>query len=185
MSYVLKSRLYREEMLKWALVIALFAWAITATVVAASAKNEIVLVGVSDNESYLITPENKAHEQKELVGFVRKYLSLYYSFDEKTFAQNISAAGDLMSEELWIAKQPELEKLAANLKTDPLSQHANILSLDYLEDGKYEASIELVIHRKLDRAKALVKVNLRLERRIRTSNNVWPYEVTELTDAVL
>lgn len=185
MNYLIKSRMYREEVLKWLLITALFAWAITATAVAASTKNEVLLIGVSSDDSYLITPENNVHEKTELVAFIKKYLDLYYTFDEKSFGQNISSAGDLMSEELWASKQNEIEKLESNLKADPLSQKATIISLDQLDDGKYEVILQLVIHRKMDVAKVQVRVNLRTEKRTRSSQNVWPYQVVELTDAVL
>lgn len=184
-NYILKSRLYREELLRWLLIVSLLAWAITATAIAATTKSQIYLIGVSSDESYLITPENRSHERSELLAFIKKYLDLYYTFDEKSFGQNISSAGDMMSEDLWLSKQPEIERLSTNLKTDPLSQKATILSLDQLDEGKYEAIVQLEIRRKLDVTKVQVRVNLRTESRERTATNVWPYQVVELVDAVL
>ncbi|RYZ89888.1 MAG: hypothetical protein EOP06_08670 [Proteobacteria bacterium] len=185
MNYVLRSRMYREELLRWALIIALFCWAVVATAVAATTKSQILVIGVSDNESYLISEVNAAHEQKEVVAFLQKFIGRYYGFDEKTFGESISGAGDMMSEDLWALKQPEIQKLATNLKVDPLSQSVSILSLDKIDEGKFEALIRLEIRRKLDVAKVDVRVSMKIEKRERNAQNVWPYELVEVSDAVL
>lgn len=177
--------MYREELLRWGLIAALSAWALTATIALAMKSDRTILIGVSDDSSYLIEATNLSIQRKELGSFAKTFVDFYYSFDENSYETRLSRAGDLMSSDLWELKSQEFQKMKAALAKDPLSQTAMVLSIDESATNFVEALVAIRIHRKLESRTAKLKVSIKVTPRERTPENPWPYEVVEITDATL
>lgn len=185
MSYILKSRMYREELLRWILIVALGLWAITASVAYLRMKPQTIVIGVSDDASYLIETESKAHVAKEKVLFLSKFIDSYYAFDEKTFDMKMTRAGDFMSQDLWQIKQPEILKVKAALIASPYTQTLKVLNIDDLGEGKVEAMVLVGVTKKLTTGSARVKITMRIQDKLRDLTSAYPFEVTEFSDATL
>ncbi len=185
MSYILKSRFVREELLRWALVIVLFGWAVTATAWAISKNPKTVLIGVADDSSYVISVENAVLEKKELLSFSKEFLLSFYQYSPESFGTQISRAGDLMSTDCWEQHKMQLGIIAEKLKKEPLSQTATIESIDAIDNETFEAVVNLAVSRKLETTQAKVRVTLKISKKRRSESNPWPFEILEFRDAVI
>lgn len=182
--YWLKSRFIREEALRLALIAALSLWAITATLVALLKTEKTILIGVSDEASYVISQSNEAVKRKEIASFVRSFIENYFEFTPSNHAEKISLAGDLMAKSLWDEKRPNLLKINERLKSEPLIQSAKILSIDLINEETVEALLEIHIAKRIESVSTNLKVTLKVRPHERTETNPWPYEITEVKDEV-
>lgn len=185
MSYLFKSRLLREEIYKWMLIVALFAWAVTATTVAFSKQEKILLIGTSDQGSFLISRTEEQVLEKERLELLKKFLSLYYSVDPSSYLERVSQAGDLMSKEFWEVKRSSFLEIKKKLDENPLTQTSRIKSIDLIGENVFEVVLELTVFQKLSENKTLLRSTVQLERHNRTEINPWPYEVVEVKDELL
>jgi len=177
--------MYREELLRWLLIIALSLWAIGASVLLITRKDKLVVIAVSDDTSYVVRNTNQTRERKELLSFVKLTIEKLYSFTPETFSHNLTMVSDLMSEELWALKREQFERLNQRLQKDPLTQTSKIVSVNDLGDGKIQAQIEAQIRHKLEVKTINLKVDLEIRKRQRSESNPWMYEVTGLKDETL
>ncbi len=182
--YLFKSRFFREELLRWGLIVALAAWALTATLALILKRERTILIGVSDDSSYLIQEVNPSVQRKELASFIKAFVSQYYSFEAATYEARLSRAGDFMSQELWQLKQSEILKMKDALSKDPLSQRASIVSIDEIGDGKLEVLLAVAVQKRLRTTQVRLTVSLKIENQKRTLENTWPYRIVEITDAI-
>jgi hypothetical protein len=105
--YWLRSRFIREEVLRASVIVILFSWAVTASLIALLKKDRIILIGVADESSYVISQTNEILRRKEVVSFVRGFIASYYEFTPTSHVEKISRAGDLMTAPLWESKRAE------------------------------------------------------------------------------
>ena len=183
--YWLRSRFVREEVLRLSLIVVLGLWAITATAVALLKTEKTILIGVSDDSSYVISNSNEALRRKEVVSFIRSFIESYYEFSPANHAEKLSRAGDMMTPTLWEQKRPDLQRLNERLKIEPLVQTAKILSIDMVDDETIEALLQVQIVKRLESVSKNLKVTLKMKAHDRSDSNPWPIEISEVTDAVL
>lgn len=181
----LKSKLLREEIKQWLLIMSLSIWAIFATAFALKNNSKTILIGIDDSGSRLITETNDRILQNELRNFLKHFIEQYFIYDEKTFADQMSLASDLMSPELWEIQKPKLLEIKEKLQKLPLTQLADIESLDKIDDDKVEGILNLVIKSKLSDHKVKLKISLKILKIKRTEQNPWGFEIAELSDVVL
>jgi len=181
----LKSKLLREEIKHWLLIISLTLWAVLASTFALRNNSKTILIGIDDSGSRLITETNDRILQSELKNFIKYFVDRYYMYDEKTYADQISAASDLMNPGLWESQKPKLLEIKEKLQKMPLVQLAEIESLDKVDNDKVEGVLNLIIKSKLTEHKVKLKIVLRISKSPRTEQNPWGYEITELSDVVL
>lgn len=185
MSYLLRSRFIREEFLKWSLSIALLCWAITATAWAISKNARTVLIGVSDETSYVIATENASLQKKELLSFAKEFLLSFYQYSPESFGTQISRAGDLMANDCWEQHKAQLASIGDKLKKEPLSQVAVIDSIEAIDDENFDAFLNLTVSRKLEVTHAKIRVTLKISKKRRSESNPWPFEILEFRDAII
>lgn len=185
MSLVFKSKLLREEIKYWLLLVCLFLWALTATVYSVSKAEKIILVGIDDVGARLITDSKDRLLQSELKNFLRSFFESYYAYDEKTFLSKIGNATEVMSDDLWQRNKDRLMELNQNLQKTPLSQSAEIESIDLIDQGKVEAILVVLIHSRINEQRVRLKVVLEFKRNDRSEKNPWGFQITELSDAVM
>lgn len=183
--YWLRSRFIREEVLRVALIATLAVWAVSATAIALFKKEKTVLIGVSDDASYVISQSNETLRRKEIVSFVRGFIANYYEFSPNNHAEKISRAGDAMASSLWESKRADLQRINERLKTEPLVQTPKILSIDLLDDETVEVLLQIHIAKRIESVSTNLKVTLKVRPHERSESNPWPFEISEVSDAVL
>jgi hypothetical protein len=183
--YWLRSRFIREEVLRTSIIVVLFSWAVTASLIALLKQDRTILIGVADESSYVISQSNETLRRKEIVSFVRGFIASYYEFTPTNHAEKISRAGDLMAAPLWESKRAGLLSINDRLKADPLVQSAKVLSIDLIDEQSVEALIQIQINKRIESITTNLKVTLKVHQRERTESNPWPFEIAEVSDAVL
>lgn len=182
---LLKSRLYREEILRWILIVVLALWATSATVWALSVKREIILIGLDETGARLITDKKDKLLEAEALAFIQAFAKHYLNYNESTFDTEMGLASDFLSADLWERKKADLVSLREKLKREPLTQNGEIESIDLTGELQYEVVTQVRIRRRLVEANVRLRLRLSLERRERSTSNQWAYEIKEMQDESL
>lgn len=182
---IFTSKLLRNEIKHWFLIASLFLWASLATFFALKNNSKIILIGIEDRETRIISESNDRILQNELKNFINHFVENYYSFNEQSFSDRISKASDLMAISLWEIQAPKLLVIQQKLKSQPLSQFAEIESMDKIDSDKVEAILNLTIKSKLSEHKVKLKLVLLYSKAKRTETNPWGFQIEELSDATL
>lgn len=185
MSLIFTSKLYREEFKHWLLIAALAIWGLTASAFALTNRSQTLVIGIDEVGTRLITNSSDRLIRSETKNFLKSFLDLYYSYDEKNFSENLGLATELMSSDLWDRSKPKLLELNERLKKTPLTQKSEIQSIDLLEPGKIEAVLNLTISSRMSSQKVRLKVHIEFRKTERTQNNSWGFEITEVSDVVI
>lgn len=182
---IFKSKLYREEIKHWSLILMLFLWASVASYQAFKNKEELILISVSESQTRLITESFDPGLKNEFKNFLTEFLETYYTYDEKNFSSQMDKASNLMNLDFFELQKPKLLELQAKLQSQPLVQSAEIESIDQVEPNKIEAQVNLKVKSKLSEHNFKIKVRLALASSKRSKLNPWGFEVTEVSDDVL
>lgn len=185
MNLIFKSKLYREELLKWILIGSLLVWSLTTTFLIVQKKEKLVLIGIDDSGARVITDSNDRILQNELKSFFQSFLLNYYEYDEKTFTDQLELASNQMSSDLWNNQKPKLIELKEKLLKFPLKQTVVIDSIDLVDPQKIEALLSLHILSKISEKTVKIKVRLSFEKHPRSEENPWGYHITEVSDEAL
>lgn len=185
MSLVFKSKLLRNEIKHWILISCLVLWGVTASLYALSKTEKMILIGVDDAGTRLITANSDRLLQSELKNFLKTFFESYYAYDEKNFLEQIGRATEIMSDDLWQRNKDKLLELNQKLQKTPLSQKMEMETIDLLDQGKVEAILVLKIRSRINEQKIRLKVVVEFKKHERTEKNPWGFEVTELSDAVI
>lgn len=180
-----KSKLYREEILKWILVIVLIIWGFTSTILLLKKTDKLVLIGIDESGSRLITSSNDRILQSELKLFFQEFLTNYYNYNDKTFSNQIELSSNLMSSDLWESQKSKLIELKEKLAKSPLNQSIDIESIDLIDHQTAEAILNLQINSKIADKTVKIKVKMVFEKHERSEVNPWNYQITEVQDAQL
>ncbi|AZZ37318.1 hypothetical protein CIK05_11130 [Bdellovibrio sp. qaytius] len=181
----LKSKLLREEIKHWLLILSLGFWALLASLFALKNNTKTILIGIDDSGSRLISETNDRILQNELKNFIKYFVERYYIYDEKTYADQMSLASDLMAPDLWEMQKPKLLEIKEKIQKLPLVQLAEIESLDKVDNDKIEGVLNLIIKSKITEHKVRLKITLKIAKSPRTEQNPWGFEIVELSDVVL
>lgn len=181
---LLKSKLLRNEIKHWLLVMALTLWGLVATSFAFSKKEKILLIGIDDAGVRTITSQSDRLLKAQLQNFMFEFLKLYYAYDEKSFLSNVGKATDLFSEDLWNQKKTELSELNSKLQKNPLTQKLQVEAIDLIENGKIETSLLLKIHSRLNTQEVKLQVFIEYKESERSSSNPWGYQITGITEKI-
>lgn len=182
---IFKSKLLREEIKHWLLVASLSLWALTATIYAISKSEKMILIGVDDVGTRIITDSKDRLLQSELKNFLKVFFETYYSYDEKNYLTQIGTATELMTNELWERNKDHLLEINEKLQKTPLAQSMEIESIDLIDQGKVEAILMLKIRSRIQEQKVRLKVNLEFKKNERSEKNPWGFQITEVSDAAI
>jgi hypothetical protein len=175
------SPIFQSKLQLWRLLLflSLTVWATIASVVALNAKPTLILVGIDQYGTRLISSETDRLLLIEKQNFLKKYLHFLFNYNSANYDTRTSSAGDMMSEALWELKKTELERISNQLKNTELTQTATITELRELPDNIYEADIHIELQTKLEKKTTKLRTILKLRPSTRTQNQPYPYEVIE------
>ncbi|WP_413942683.1 hypothetical protein [Bdellovibrio sp. HCB-162] len=185
MTLIFKSKLLRNEIKHWILIVCLFIWGTIATVFALQNREKTILIGIDESGTRLITENTDRLLENELKNFLKFFFDHYYVYDEKNYLSQMDKATELISNKLWETEKPKILELNEKLKKTPLIQSMEIQNIDLVADGKIEAILLLKVKARTIEQQVRLKVNLAFERIERRENNAWGYEITEISDATL
>ncbi len=182
---ILKSKLYREEIKHWILIVSLFIWALSTTVVVFRNSSKTILVGMDESGARIISESTDRLLRLETKQFLKFFIDHYYTYDQVTFAEQMGLSTELMSPDLWEKEKSKLIELKAKLDKNPLSQNADIENMDLVDQNKVEAILKIKITSRMNEQIVRLKVILEFKKQERSDKNPWNYQITELSDVVL
>lgn len=138
----LKSKLYREELTYWCLIVILSIWGMTTTVFALRNTQKTILIGIDEAGARVISDSKDRLLQVELKQFLKYFLDQYYTYSAETFTERVGLATELMSADLWEREKAKLSEIKVKLEQMPLSQFSELESIDLVDQNKVEASLE-------------------------------------------
>ena len=121
MSLIFKSKLLRNEIKHWILIGCLLLWGLTASVYAFSKSEKIILIGIDDAGTRIVTSSQDRLLQSELKNFLKAFFQTYYVYDESSFIEQMGRATEMMSDSLWQRNKDHLSELQQKLQKSPLS----------------------------------------------------------------
>ncbi len=185
MALIFKSKLYRDEIKHWALIVTLTFWGTLASFFALKNDSKILLIGIDESGSRIITDTNDRILKNELKNFLKEFLENYYNYDEKSYSNQMGLAADFMSKDLWENQKPKLLEIKTKLEKLPLSQSSEIESLDLIDQNKVEGVLILKVKSRISEQSLKLKITLSFNKASRTESNPWGYEIGEISDVML
>lgn len=170
----------RFKLLKWLIGLALVAWAITASVWAYRNRPQVILIGLDDAGSRLITSAGDPLIARERVKFVREFLRGYYNWESPEYADTMSRIGALMADLLWREREPEIRRNIDQMKSHPIEQEAQLLDLREVSEHEFEADLMVRIRSRVKERSVKYRVVLAIAPRKRSTENPYPLEVTSI-----
>jgi hypothetical protein len=167
----------KVDFLKATLFFVVLCWALTATFLLVRLKPQIVLVGIDQYGTRIISEEGDRLTQLERDNFIKKYLGLLYTFRSTDFDTRVSAAGDMMGDVLWASKKVEFLEISKKLKSQELSQSTEVEQLREIGPETFEADLKIVVRSKLQESVSRIRVEIKLRKVPRTSTKPFPFEV--------
>ncbi|MGK5087913.1 hypothetical protein WDW86_10175 [Bdellovibrionota bacterium FG-2] len=168
------------RLLKGLLWIIVVAWAATASVWAYRIKPQVMLIGLDDSGTRIITSAEDPLISRERAKFVREFIRLFYNFDDSSFERNMNHASKLIGDTLWNQKDPDIQAKLKQLKKQPLSQEAKLLDLREVTDEEFEADLGIHIKSKIYEANTKFRIVVKIAPKQRSAENPYPLEVTEI-----
>lgn len=182
---IFKSKIYREEIKHWLLIVCLFLWGMVATTFSLKSAPKTLVIGIDEAGSRLITESSDRLLQVELKQFFKYFLDQYYTYNQDTFQERVGLATELMSAELWDREKVKLLEIQEKLSKNPLIQFSELESLDLVDQNKVEAILKIKIKSRMSEQVLKLRISLNFRKHIRSEKNPWNFEITELSDAVL
>lgn len=155
----------------------LLAYGVIATMLLFRLNPRPVLIGIDQYGTRVIRESGDRLLRKEKENFLKRFLALLYSYDAETFTKRVSDSGDLMTKALWEAKTGEFSRIAAQLKTDPLTQSAEIQEIREVDEATYQADLLVRVQWRLTESRVKLRVEIRVRPSLRRENNPYPFEV--------
>ncbi|MEK6705766.1 MAG: hypothetical protein AABZ06_08255 [Bdellovibrionota bacterium] len=168
----------RVQALKMALFVVLTCWAAAASFWAYRSRPEIILIGLDEAGTRIITSAADPIIAKERIKFIREFLRGYYNYGANDYSQAISQVGSLMSDMLWREREGEFKRIAEQMSKTPLTQEARLFDLREVSEQEFEADIGLYIRSRLQERNVKYRVTLKIAPRKRNAENPYPLEVT-------
>jgi hypothetical protein len=170
--------------LLWSFVISvLVIWGATATVWAYRNRPVVILIGLDDAGTRLITSDGDPLIARERVKFIREFLRGFYNYDSADYAQTMSQTGALMSDLLWREREPEIRRTIEQMKEKPVMQEAQLIDLREVTEREFEADLVVRIRSRLQERNVKYRVALQIAPKKRSAENPYPLEVTSIHES--
>ena len=170
--------IYKNETILIAFIGSLILWAVTMSFLAFQNKTQVILIGNKEGSYQLIKEGEK--DPLETENFIRHFLGLTLNFDEKSYNDNISLAGDLMTENLWERKKSDFTEMAGFIKKHKVIQSSELLEITKIKTNNYEVKVRNYLFKKGILTKKEKLLSLSLTENTRSFENPWRYSVSEI-----
>ena len=89
-----------------------------------------------------------------------------------------------MTSQLWKEKEPELRTQLERLKgAHPITQTVRLQDIGAIDDSTFEARLLITVQQGLTVKEAQLKTTIRIQKRERTIENPWNYEVAHYAES--
>jgi len=173
----LASSFEKVQKLKMVLVIVLGVYSAVTTLCLVKVKPKTILIGIENNATRIIGSNDDRLLRLEKQAFLKQFIRTLYNYDESSYKEKVSLAGDLMSDQLWKGEKPKFEEISKKLEGKEITQEVRILDLREIDLDQYEADLELKVKDRLTEVTPKIKVKITINEHRRSDLNPYPYEV--------
>ena len=174
--------LVKKNVLKISLFAALFLWAVSASFVAMTKKNQVVLIGLDENGTRIISQKEDPLYRVEVKNFLLHFIESLYSFTPENFTENVGQAADLMSKNLWESKKSKLLGLSQKVSEQKIHHTTEVEKITKLEKNLFNIIFISKQKSKLKVWSRKISAKIQLSKTARTQENPWGMEVTSLEE---
>jgi hypothetical protein len=160
-------------------------WLVVSSVLLVRNEPKTVLIGIDQYGTRVIAQEDDRLLLLERGNFVKRFLSLAYTYNSTDFEDKITAASDMMSEDLWKERRSDFLRLKERLSKDELLQRAKVLEIREIDKESFEADLELTTSSGMKKASTKLRIEIRLKKVRRTTPNPYPFEVQSYVETII
>lgn len=174
--------LYKRNIIISSLIAILLLWAISATLLGLSKKDKIILVRISNEGTSIIdvlSPEEELLQEK---AFLRRFITLMYNYDFLSFEGNINKVSFILSDDLWLRTQSEMEKTKSTISEKKIFQTTAIEKVVRLTPNEYELTAQSTIVKDGTSQDHKIKLKVSIVKVPRSIQNPWGMEVTDAVE---
>lgn len=179
-------KLFKTKIIVTVFTLLLLCWTIVASVIALRKDTEFAIVYATPEKVELLLERNSETDAIFFRNFLFAYVGYCYNYNLKTFHQNISKCGDLMSAELWNKKQDDI-----GYTINALTKEKYTLVTTLIDDPQVltNGNIELIIRSDKIAADGPANLKIRVIMSIHkvelTKENTFGWEVTSVKEDVI
>lgn len=140
------------------------------------------LIAIDENSTRIISDMNDPIYKTESLAFIKRFLTLTYNFDQKSFLKQFGGATGMMSEHLWNEKKEEILSLKSKIERDEISLKSEIEKIT-ISENSYFALIRVMETSRLKTKEHEIAVRLELKRSERSESNPWGLEVKQYEES--
>lgn len=182
-----KIYLAQKHIKEWLLIITLLFALVITSIYAFSKKSEMLLIGIDQNGTRVITQEEDPIFKTEIINFIRTFVSLSYNFDQDTFTENAGKYSELLSLDLWNQKKSDVLNAAEQIKKEPMQLSTFITKVGKDKDKEGNDIYNVYTSQTLTRRAKTEKLKYILKMQVakvskRTKDNPYGFEVTKLEE---
>lgn len=174
--------LYKRNIIISSIIIVLFAWAVSATLLGLSKKDKVILIRISNDGTSIIDALNSEEELSQEKAFLRRFISLMYNYDFISFEDNINRVSHVLSDEFWLKVEKEMKDTKPTIIEKKISQTAAIEKIVRLSPGEYELTTQSTIVKSGEAQDNKLKIKVLINKVSRTIQNPWGMEVGNATE---
>ena len=174
-------KIFKKDIFFFVVIFLLLAWAISSTIFGLQKKSQIVVIEKNEFGTQIIGQSDSFRDQ-EIQTFIRRFLILYYSFDEKSFDRNMDLATNLMNDSLFKAIKSEIHSKLDIFKKEAVLQTAEVLSISKVSENKFEAEIKVIENKKADELSQNFKIEIEIDRSELSLQNPFGYEIISINE---
>lgn len=176
------NRLTLNQHLRYGLVAVLSIYSITVSALLVTNRQQTIVVGIDQFGTRILGKNDDRLLKLEKHNFLTKFITHAYNYTSDTYSTELSAAGDLMSNALWDAKQSELRQINDKIKQHKLVQSSVTKDLREISQSSYQADLEITVKDKLNERKTSLRVDFTLSPNTRNTQNPFPFEVNNYVE---
>jgi hypothetical protein len=143
-----------------------------------------LVVGVDQYGMRLLNEGDDPLLARERIVFLKEVLGLMYEYDPQTLSSRIARLGDYLSNEAWAKVQPNYVQIQSRMKQEGFHQRYKILDLREVDQTRFEADLEVEAVSKTRSKKLVVRTELELKKRSRSSENPYAWEVIRYEESI-
>ena len=177
--------LIEKRVLLYLLLAVLTIWSISSSFMAFSNKERLVLVGIDENGTRIITSHTDPLFKTEVVNFIKDFSTNLYSFNSDNFIKKVGMAVDYMSSDVWKKEQARIMQLKEFVLKNKVKVNSEVLKISHIKDSEYEVVLDVKEKSKISVRDRKVKLKLQLARKTRSESNPWGMEIVEFYETVV
>lgn len=146
---------------------------------------KIILIGIDQNGTRIIGDEGDSLLKSEVSDFIRNFISLYYTYENATYIDQVGKATGFMTQELWKSMEPQIRDVESKIKDNPIQSFSTLVRVFKKDDGSYRAPVFVTVTNRMAKVTRNIEVHFKIKKVPRSEENKWGMEVDSLEEKTI